>query len=135
MEYFNLDSDSIVFCVTATTFPEGVLAAHKTLHSFISHDPNRKYYGISYSDKKGKIVYKAAATELITNELRKHSLELFTIKKGAYICITVINFRNAIHKIGDSFASLLLHPDIDPNGYCLEWYFNQEDCKCMVKLK
>jgi hypothetical protein len=30
---------------------------------------------------------------------------------------------------------LLTQPNIDPNGYCLEWYLNGKDVRCMVRLK
>jgi hypothetical protein len=25
--------------------------------------------------------------------------------------------------------------DLDPEGYCVEWYFNDRDVKCMIRLK
>jgi hypothetical protein len=39
-----------------------------------------------------------------------------------------------IPKVKETFQKLLAQPDVDPNGYCLEWYLNDKDMKCMVKL-
>ena len=49
----------------------------------------RKYFGISYPEKPGSIIYKAATAELEIRDLSKHSLEKFVFKNGKYIFIPV----------------------------------------------
>jgi len=39
-----------------------------------------------------------------------------------------------LQSIGKAFHELISQPEIDPNGYCLEWYLNQSDVRCMVRL-
>ena len=39
-----------------------------------------------------------------------------------------------ITQIQKAFDQLLEHPAIDPEGYCVEWYFNDKDVTCMVRL-
>jgi hypothetical protein len=39
-----------------------------------------------------------------------------------------------IPAIGNTFQELLETPGIDPNGYCVEWYINDKDVICMIRL-
>jgi hypothetical protein len=135
METYNLENDIQTFCITAKSFPTGVQQAHQTLHTLLPFEPERKYFGISYPDKQGNIIYKAAANELVAGDLSKHNLESFLIKKGKYIYINIENFMNDIPAIGKAFQELIVQPGIDPNGCCIEWYLDQKNVKCMVRLK
>ncbi len=81
----------------------------------------------------GEIVYRAAAEQL-ENE-RELNWKSLIIKKGIYSSITVMNYKNAPQKISKTFDELISDSDIDPNGYCVEWYVGEEDVKCMVRLK
>jgi hypothetical protein len=63
MEKFMLNNNIKVFCVTAKSFPYGVLEAHQTLHSLAPYTKERKYFGKS-RPVNGVIVYKSAAEEL-----------------------------------------------------------------------
>ncbi|MCJ7466894.1 MAG: hypothetical protein MUO53_09405 [Maribacter sp.] len=62
-------------------------------------------------------------------------MEEFVREKGAFILITIHNFMDNFPKIGEAFKKLIGHPQIDPKGACIEWYLDDQDCKCMVKLK
>jgi predicted transcriptional regulator YdeE len=135
MEKYKIDKDSILMYVPATSFPDGVLAAHQQLHSLIPFSTQRKYYGISYGGANDAIIYKAAAEELTTGEALEKKLETFILKKGEYNSILISNYMDDIPAIGRAFTKLLASPNLDPNGYCVEWYLNDRDVKCMVKLK
>lgn len=82
MEKYTLDKDITLFYVTAVSFPGGVLAAHQQLHSLIPFSTQRKYFGISFPDATGTIIYKAAAEELIEGEGKEKGLETFLLKKA-----------------------------------------------------
>ncbi len=129
-----LDRDIKVFCVAAKSFPDGILRAYQALHALVDFNPKRKYFGLSRPEN-GKIIYKAAAEELDIGELSKHHLEEFIIAKGNYIHIVVKNFMKNIPAIGMAFEKLIADKRLDPNGLCVEWYFNESDCQCMVRLK
>ncbi len=135
MELFELKQGIDVFCIRAPSFPEGVTHPHKSLHALISYSKKRTYFGISYPNPEEGIIHLAAANELKIGELRAHGLEEFRIEKGTYISITSYNFMERIPKIGEAFNKLMAHPQIDPNGFCLEWYLNENDCRCMIKSK
>lgn len=135
MEYFNLENDITVYYVTASSYPDGVLAAHQQMHGYVAYNEKRNYFGISAHDKTGTIIYKSAAEELEKSEFSKHNLEQFVIKKGTYIFTDIIDFMKDIPAIGKAFDILLSNPNIDPKGCCVEWYLSQSKVRCMVRLK
>lgn len=130
-----INKDIIIFCLTAKSFPEGIVETHINLHKQIPILKNRNYYGVSYCNEKGKIIYKAGAEEINENEFAHLNLEIFTAKKGNYISITVKDYEQNIPKIKEAFNELKKNPNIDPQGVALEWYSDGPDCKCMIRLK
>jgi hypothetical protein len=135
MEQITLYKDIVLLYVTAGSFPDGVMAAHQQLHSMIPFSADRKYYGISFPGEGGTIIYKAAAEEMYPGEAAEKGLETFIVKKGEYTSILVSNYMNDKAAIGETFQKLLKHPQLDPKGFCLEWYVSKEDVQCMVPLK
>ncbi|HYV90217.1 MAG TPA: hypothetical protein VE978_00465 [Chitinophagales bacterium] len=134
-EKYAIDKEIKVLCVTASSFPEGVLSAHQKLHSIFPLSDGRRFYGISRSNNKGEIVYKAAVEELHEGEAEKFGLETFIIKKGEYISELLKEWRKDEKLVEKTFKKLLADPGIDKNGYCLEMYLNEKDMRCMVPLK
>jgi predicted transcriptional regulator YdeE len=134
IEIVRIDEDIKVFCITADSFPDGILDAHQRLHTMIPFSIDRRYFGISRPEK-GVIVYKAAAEKLEKDEAEKLNCESFTIEKGKYICLTILNYVEDLQSISKAFERLISHSDIDPNGYCVEWYYTDKDVKCMVRLE
>jgi len=135
MEEYILNEDIKVMYITAESFPNGVLAAHQKLHTLFPADKNRKYFGISRPNEKSLIIYKAAVEEITDGEAEKNGLETFTIKKGMFISELIPDFMKDVSAVGKTFEKLLDHPNLDPNGYCLEMYINETDVRCMVGLK
>ena len=134
MKQIELKKDIKVVCITAKSFPEGVLEAHQTLHSIIPFSKKRQYFGISYPNIEGVITYKSAAEILNNEEVEKYNLEVFSIKKGNYISAILKDYQKDISLIYKTFKQLLSDPRIDPKGYCLEVYLNEKDMQCMVKI-
>lgn len=134
METIVIEKDIKVLYQQATSFPEGVQAAHEKLHSLFPFAAQRKYFGLSRPEN-GVIVYKAAVEEIHEGEAEKFGLPTMVIKKGNYISVVIKDFMKDIPAIGKGFQQLLAHPEIDPAGYCVEWYFNTKDVRCMVRLK
>lgn len=88
MEKHFLDNDIHVFYVQATSFPGGIKSAFDKLHSLIGMTTNRRFFGISYPEKPGKIIYRAAVEENSPGEGKPLRCERFTIRKGEYIANT-----------------------------------------------
>ncbi len=133
METITLDKDIKVLCVTAESFPDGIMDAYKKLSGLISNPRERKYFGLSRPEN-GIIVYKAAAEDTTEGEAERLKLETMIIKKGNYICETINDFMKDLPAIGKTFEKLITLPDIDPEGYCVEWYLNEKDVRCMVRV-
>ena len=133
MEIKTLHDDIPVFYLRADSFPDGVLDAHKKLHTLVPFSPARKYFGLSRPEN-GVIAYKAAAEELVPGEGEKLNGEMLVIPKGNYISETIPDFMKTLSLIGQTFKQLLAYPGIDPSGYCVEWYINEMDLICMVRL-
>lgn len=135
MKRFNLEKDIPVFCVSAHSFPEGIEAAHQKLHRLITDPAERNYFGISHPNRNGVIEYQAAAEEIRNKEGQSLGCKSFVIKKGNYACIILKDYTENPQSISRAFEQLLTHPDLDPQGYCLEWYLNEKELRCMVGIK
>ena len=135
MEHYRLDKDISIMCVTARSFPDGILEAFRTLESKHPSIGKRTFFGISYMDTDGKIVYKAAAEEEYSGEAKKYNCETFIITKGDYFAETIYNFMQDSNLIEDSFNRLLTTPWLDKTFPCVEWYINDKEVRCMVRIR
>ncbi|MGZ3749781.1 MAG: transcriptional regulator [Mucilaginibacter sp.] len=133
METITLKNDIKVFYVTAKSFPEGIPEALEKLHALIPEPGDRSFFGLSRPEQ-GPIVYRAAAEEIEPGEAEALKCRTIIIKKGNYISLTIHDYMNNLMQIGCSFRDLLAHPGLDPDGYCVEWYLNDKEMKCMVRL-
>ncbi|MDP4262687.1 MAG: transcriptional regulator [Bacteroidota bacterium] len=134
METYHFEKDISVICVTAPSFPEGISEVYHQLHSVLPSMEGRNFFGISYPNREGAIIYKAAAEEAFEGEAEKQGCEIFTINKGSFTSKTLIDWRKDETIIGRTFRELLSDPCIDKNGYCLEVYNGKNEVKCMVRL-
>jgi hypothetical protein len=135
MEKIRIEKDINVFYVTAKSFPEGIQEAHQKLHALIPFSNDRKYFGISRPEQGSGIIYRAAAEELEQGEAERFKLETLVLKKGDYMSITIKDYAKDIMSIDRAFKELLALPDLDPQGYCVEWYYHGKDVRCMIRLK
>lgn len=135
MEEITLDKNIKVFYVTAKSFPDGIQEATDELHKIVPFSAERNYFGISRPENGGAIVYKAATEELESGEAEKYNCDTLVLKKGKYIGLKINDFRKDIMAIGKAFEELLKQPNLDPQGYCVEWYAtNDESVRCMIRL-
>jgi hypothetical protein len=134
METVFFDNDIKVLYVQASSFPDGIMAAHQKLHGVVPYSTERKYLGISRPEKNGVISYKAGAEELNAGEAEQFKLDTLILKKGNYACINIHDYMKDLEAIGQAFNQLTDLPNIDPQGYCVEWYLSDKDVKCMVRL-
>lgn len=134
MERYTIPHNVHTACITVVTFPNGIEEAFQQLRHLFpdSADKQRRYYGISYPEPSGKLVYKAAV-ELLHGE--GCSLECFTIEQGPYISQTVHNYMHDIPAIASTFHKLVTHPELKAHGYCVEYYYNEKDVLCMSQLQ
>ena len=135
MKSYFLNADINVLCVTASSFPDGIMAAFDKLNSLIQSPTPRRVFGISYGYGNKNIIYKAAVEENSTDEAARLGCERFTIKKGEYISEHIENFMKNIPAMGQAFQEMCRDKRIDSKGYCIEMYLNNnKDVLCMVRL-
>ncbi|MCB0741841.1 MAG: hypothetical protein R2796_05755 [Chitinophagaceae bacterium] len=136
MEEIVVPEDIKILYITAKSFPEGIQEATNELHRIVPFSADRKYFGVSRPENGGAIVYRAGTEELENGEAEKLNCDTLVLKKGKYIGLTVNDFRKDVLQIGKAFEELLKQPNLDPQGYCVEWYAtDQESVKCMIRLK
>ena len=133
MKTTSLENDIKVFYVTAESYPEGILAAHQKLHAKVPFSYDRKYFGLSRPENNKGIIYKAATEETFDGEAEQYNLESLIIPKGNYYSLIISNYRKDLPSIGIAFQTLLSQENIDQNGYCIEWYINENDVNCLVR--
>lgn len=140
MEKFQLDKDVHLFCVKATSFPDGIMPAHKKLASICSSTENRNCFGVSYWYDNDNLYLASAEYEKDVEKIPA-GCETYTLKHGNYISIYISDFAKDISQIGKAFEQLLDYPNIDENGCCAECYLpegttidNAKDVRCMVRL-
>lgn len=134
MEIINLENDIKVVCIKASSFPNGVMIAHKKIHALFPNIKQRKVFGISRLEGT-EIIYKAAAEIEAADILDTAELEIFILRKGEYLSEFIKDFMKDVSQIGQAFQLLIKQPDIDPEGYCVEDYLNETDVRCMVRIK
>ncbi len=134
IETIIIDKDIKVFYIAAASFPDGVMAAFDKLYKIAPPSEHRIYYGISRPENGGGIQYKAATEETHEGEGAQNGCQALVLKKGSYLCITIKDFMKDLAAIGLAFQTLLSQPGLDPEGYCVEEYFNDKDVRCMIRL-
>ncbi|GGB17667.1 transcriptional regulator [Puia dinghuensis] len=135
MEPFHLDNDIRLCCVSAKSFPDGVMAAFQQLMNiFPDQQGKRRLFGISWPDGHGGMVYKAAVNETYTGEAEALGLETYLLKKGEYLSLLVHNFMSDIPSIGKAFGQLVEAPGVHPYTVGVEEYINTADVRCMVPM-
>ncbi|MBO9732847.1 MAG: hypothetical protein J7623_29660 [Chitinophaga sp.] len=135
METITLEHDIEVFYVQADSFPMGIQAAFEKLTALPGNMTGRHLYGISRPEGGHGIIYRAAAAAKTPGEGAQYGLQSFTIRKGTYISEILPQYQQHLMEVTPTFERLLGTPGIDPQGYCLEDYFNDTDIRCMVPLK
>jgi predicted transcriptional regulator YdeE len=135
MENYLIKEDIKVFGIQVKTFPEGIGDVFGKLMNDITDGRERDYYGISYMQEDGKIYYFAAAAEKENGEAEKYNCERYTIEKGEYLISAVVNWRQQLNTINDVFHEMMQEKNIDKTKPCIEWYKDDVEMWCMIKMK
>lgn len=133
MEKVILENAVPVFGVQVKTFPAGIGEAFDWLVSVIPGGFSRSYYGISYMDANGAIVYFATALEKEPGEAEQYHCSRFIIETGEYLGVTVNQWRNKTACIKDVFHDIMNDQRADKTKPAVEWYKNDDEMVCMIK--
>jgi len=135
METYNLKNDLKLFGTKVETFPDGIKEAFDALLAIIPDGFSRSYYGVSYMDENGKIIYMAAAEEKYEGEAEKYGCQRYIIEKGEYLSVTVHGWRKKVDCIKDVFAEMMEDDRADKGKPVVEWYKTETEMLCLVKMK
>jgi len=133
MKRFALEKQMNTFCIKAHSFPYEIKRAFAELIGKLAATEGRTFFGISYTDQSGEIIYKAAVLESFRGEGEGLGCETFVIPKGDYLTITIKDWKKDELQIGAAFRQLTA-TKFDFNFPCVEWY-QGHDVMCMVKLE
>lgn len=129
MQTIELENDILLYCVKASSFPQGIMPAFGELQR-LAPSP-RRHFGISHGSANGIVYY--AGTDEATEELIKTGIP-FTVKKGTYRAVDIPDFMRDPMQVGKTFQQLTALPELDPEGCCVEVYLNDTDVRCMVRV-
>ncbi len=130
----HFSEDLTIYCKKAESFPMGVMAAFKYMHSLVDFDPERMQLGLSKPLPDGGMDYWAGSQELHVGEFQKHNLETMVIPAGEYQYISVTGYMQNIPSIGEAFNYLLEHGNSEKDVMGVEWYVSMEEVWCMLKV-
>ena len=116
-------------------FPAGVGEAFEALVKMISEGFNRSFFGISRITEKGQVIYIAAAEESFEGEAKKYNCDRYVIEKGEYLMVLVRDWRKKTGCIKDVFHEMMQDNRFDNTKPCIEWYKNDDEMLCMIKVK
>lgn len=133
MEKIILENAVAVFGIQVKTFPAGIGEAFEWLVSIIPGGFSRPYYGVSYMDANGAIVYFATALEKDPGEAEQYHCSRFIIEAGEYLAVTVDQWRNKTECIKDVFHDIMKDHRADKTKPAVEWYKNDDEMVCMIK--
>lgn len=134
MEIYEIKNDVSILCVQVKTFPKGIAETFDALVSMLPDGFTRPFYGIGYMDKDGSPVYKAGALEKYDGEARNYNCEHYTLEKGQYLGVSLHEWRAKTDSIKDIFEELSKDSRIDRTKPCVEWYKNEHEMVCMIKM-
>ena len=135
METYNLKNDLKVFGKEVTTFPLGIKEAFSALLDMMPDGSKRTYYGVSYLDKTGKIIYKATAEEKYEREAEKYNCERYVIEKGEYLAVIITDWLTKTDCIKDVFHDMMEDDRADKTKEVVEWYKTETEMLCLVRVK
>jgi len=124
-----------LLCSPVPTFPNGINEAFDALAEKFPPENGRSFFGISYMNDSGKIIYKVAAQKINKDEGKSDGYEKFTLPKGEYLSEKIEDWKHHLDEIASTFQHLMKESAMDMQFPCIEWYKTREEMLCMVKAK
>lgn len=133
METIKIKENISAFGFRVTTFPNGIKEAFDALIDLLPDGVDRTYYGISYMIGD-QVVYHAAVQELNPGEAEKYNCTRYVIEKGEYLADRVHQWMKKVNTIKEIFANMLHDDCPDESRPAIEWYMNDNEMICMVRV-
>lgn len=138
MEKINIAEGIKVFGIQVKTFPNGIGEAFDKLIKILPGEFNRSFYGISFINKSGGMIYIAAAIETFEGEAEKYNCEKYncekyTVEKGTYVTEKITLWRSKTGCINKIFHQLMQEGNADKTKPAIEWDKSEEEMFYMIK--
>lgn len=133
MEKYRIPEDIKTFGIQVKTFPNGIGETFDKLSKELEKSTNRAWYGISWMDGKGKVVYYANSAELFPGEAERYGYETLVIEKGEYYSESLRNWRSNLDCIKDVFHDMMESGKTDNSKPCIEWYKSDDEMLCLIR--
>lgn len=134
MEKIKVQEDIKVIGFQVKDFPNGIGETFDKLVAMMPEGKNRPYYGISRMANNG-MYYFAATPEKSADEAKKYKLETDRVEKGEYLTEIVKDWTTKTDNINGIFKKMLEDPRADNTKPCVEWYKNEKEMLCMVRVR
>ncbi len=132
MKIFELEENIPLFCITASSFPQGIPEAFQQLIQKLPTQTDKTFFGIAYPGDSGVMIYKAAVRESFSGEADQYGCESLILQKGSYLTETVRDWKNNTVSIHEVFSQLgAAGKNVEPP--IVEWY-QGADVLCMLRL-
>jgi hypothetical protein len=132
METFTLPHAIPVAGFQVESFPLGISDAFEELASLLPKRKDQSYYGITKMDANGTKYFVAAANVSIEEHTKLRQL---LIADGVYRVRVVRDWQRNLSAIPHIFHELLQQKDVEHGAPCVEWYKDDKEMLCMVKLQ
>lgn len=128
-----IEKDIPIFYLNVPDFPQGIKEKFEEMLAMLPDMDGRSFYGISYMNEEGKIIYNCGVTQKEKDEHLKYGGTPFLLPKGIYLQITINDWMNKLDTIAPTFDELMKDPQSDKGFPCVEWYKTAQELICMVK--
>jgi len=134
MEIFKLEADVSIFYFNVPEFPNGIEEKFTEILHMLPDMNGRTFYGISYFNEDGAIVYNCGVNEIRKNEGKDFGGEHFLLPAGEYLSSTIHNWMSDLELIKTTLMKLMDDPRYDKNFPCIEVYKTDKVLQCLVKI-
>jgi hypothetical protein len=134
METYVIEEDIKAFGKVVAQFPSGIGKAFEDLVKLVPGGFTRSFFGISEM-KNGVMQYSAVAEELSDGEAETYQCSEFVIAKGVYLTTMLKDWQTKTERIKDIFHEMMKDNRVDKSKPCIEWYKNEREMLCMVRMK
>ncbi|MDF9798706.1 hypothetical protein OKW21_003969 [Catalinimonas alkaloidigena] len=82
MKEYALIEEVTLIALTVRYFPEGIGEAFNTWMHMLPDSQDKVFFGVSYPDQEGSLIYKAAVSQAFDGESEQYAYENYVLSKG-----------------------------------------------------
>lgn len=129
METITFDQPKRVLALKVDNVPDGI---GETFHKLEKQFGEGEYFGVSFCAPNNFQYFAAVEQDRPENDDQYQSI---TIPQGKYAAVCLQNWRENTDEIRNIFESMSNIDNVEPQSPIVEWYKNDREMYCMLKLK